>query len=68
MLIDVLQFAYRTKHSTEIAVLKVQSDLLSSLEECPLAFPFVLDLLAAFDHAFLLSRLRDMYRICDRLR
>ena len=32
-LMDVLQSAYRAKHSTETALLKVQSDILSSLDE-----------------------------------
>ena len=64
-LMDVLQSAYRAKHSTETALLKVQSDILSSLdEEGSVVVLVLLDLSAAFDtidHTFLLSRLRDMY-------
>ena len=52
---DVLQSAYRVKHSTEIALLKVQNDVLSSLDVL-----VMLDLPVAFDtidHALLLSRI-----------
>ena len=67
---DVLESAYRAKHSTETALLKVQSDILSSLdEEGSVVVLVLLDLSAAFDtigHAFLLTRLRDMYGIHDQ--
>ena len=54
---DVLQFAYRAKHSTETALLKVQSDILPSFDEEGSVL-VLLDLSAVFDtidHAFLLS-------------
>ena len=52
---------HRAKHSTETALLKVQNDILSSLNEE--GYVVVLILL---DHAFLLSRLRDMYGIYEQ--
>ena len=68
---DVLQSAYRAKHSTETALLKVVNDILSSLdEEGNVVILVLLDLLTAFDmidHALLLSSLLDMYRIHNRL-
>ena len=70
-LMDVLQSAYRAKHSTETALLKVQSDILSSLdEECSVIVLVLLDSSAAFDtndHAFLLTRLCDMYGIHNQV-
>ena len=65
---DVLQSAYRAIHSTETVLLKVQNDVLSALDqEGSVVVLVMLDLLlAAFDtidHAFLLSRLREMYGI-----
>ena len=63
---DVLQSAYRAKHSN----CSVESKELSSLDEKGYVIVLVLfDLSAAFDtidHAFLLSRVRDMYRINDQ--
>ena len=56
---DVLQSAYRAKHSTETTLLKVQNDILSSVdEEGYVVAPVLLGLSAVFDtidHAFLLS-------------
>ena len=66
-LMDVLQSAYRAMHLTETALLKVQNDILSALDQEGSVVVLVkLDLSAAFDtidHAFLPSRLREMYRI-----
>ena len=54
---DVVQSAYRAKHSTETALLKEQSDTLLSLDEEGFVVVLVLlDLSAAFDtidHAFI---------------
>ena len=69
-LMDPLQSAYRVKHSTETALLKVQNYVLSSLDvEGSVVVLIMLDLSAAFDtidHALLISRLRDMYGIHDQ--
>ena len=63
-LFDPLQSAYRDKHSTETALIKVQNDILSALDACSSAILLMLDLSAAFDtidHAILLSRLCNVY-------
>ena len=64
---DILQSTYRAMHSTETALLKVQKDVFSALDQAGSVVVLVmLDLSAAFvtiDHAFLLSRLREMYGI-----
>jgi Reverse transcriptase (RNA-dependent DNA polymerase) len=61
-----LQSAYRANHSTEIAVVKVLSDILTALNSGNLAVLMLLDLSAAFafasvDHAVVLQRLRTSY-------
>ena len=59
-----LQSAYRANHSTETAVLKVLSDILTALDSGSLAVLMLLDLSGAFDsvdHAALLQRLRVSY-------
>ena len=60
---EVLHSAYRQHHSTETALLKVQNDLLISLDTDGGAFLVLLDLSAAFDtidHKILLQRLYDL--------
>ena len=60
------QSAYRERHSTETAVLKVQSDILTTLDSGSGAVLSMLDLSAAFDtvdHGILLSRLNSLHRI-----
>ena len=68
---DEFQSAYHARHSTETALLNVQSDVLSFLDkEGPVIVMIVVDLSATFDtidHEFLLSRLRDMYGIQDQV-
>ena len=63
---DLLQSAYRDKHSTETALIKVQNDILSALDAGSSAILLMLDLSAAFDtidHDILLSRLCNVYGI-----
>lgn len=65
-LLPSLQSAYRQYHSTETAVLKVISDILSALDAGNLAILALLDLSAAFDsidHSTLLQRFRVSYGI-----
>ena len=65
-LFDPLQSAYRDKHSTETALIKVQKDILSALDAGSSAILLMLELSAAFgsiDHDILLSRLRNVYGI-----
>lgn len=60
------QSAYRPFHSTETALVKVCSDVLSSLDEGNVSILTLLDLSAAFDtidHSILLSRLNTLYGI-----
>ena len=59
-LVDPLQSAYRDKHYTETALIKVPNDILSALDAGSSANLLMLDLSAAFDtidHDILLSRL-----------
>jgi len=63
-LLPDLQSAYRGHHSTETAVLKVLSDILSALDTGNIAMLTLLSLSAAFDsvdHNTLLQRLRKSY-------
>ena len=59
-----MQSAYRPKHSTETALLKIQNDVLLSLDKGNEVILVFLDLSAAFDtidHFLLLERLRNRY-------
>ena len=61
-----VQSTYRERHSTETALLKVQSDILTALDSGSGAGLLMLDLTAAFDtidHGILLSRLNRLYGI-----
>ena len=65
-LFDPLQSAYRDKHSTETALIKVQKDILSELDAGSSAILLMLDLSPVFDtidHDILLSRLCNVYGI-----
>jgi hypothetical protein len=57
-----VQSAYRSKHSTETALLKIQSDILTTLDSGKGVILVLLDLSAAFDtidHDILVSRLHS---------
>ena len=63
-LLPDLQSAYRAQHSTETAVLKVLSDILTAADRGDLSMLTLLDLSAAFDtvdHRILLRRLKNSY-------
>ena len=65
---DPLQSAYRDKHSTETALIKVPNDILSALDAGSSTTLLMLDLAAAFDtidHDILLSRLCNVYGITE---
>jgi len=63
-LLPSLQSAYRAQHSTETAVLKVLSDILTAADRGGLSMLTLHDLSAAFDtvdHPILLRRLMTSY-------
>ena len=65
-LLDDLQSAYRTGHSTETALLRVHHDITSALDNNSCAVLVMLDLSAAFDvidHKILFQRLEYSYGI-----
>ncbi len=65
-LYEPLQSAYRSSHSTETALLKVNNDIITALDRGDSTVLIMLDLSAAFDtidHAILLSRLKNHYKI-----
>ena len=69
-LLPDMQSAFRAHHSTEMAVLKVLSDILLALDSGNLALLTLLDLSAAFDsvdHTTLLRRLQKSHGLCGRL-
>ena len=58
---ELYQSSYKKFHSTETALLKIQSDILSALDNKKCVLLILLDLSAAFDtidHSVLLSRLK----------
>ena len=62
------QSAYRPKHSTEIALLRVLNYLLTASDSGSLSILTLLDLSAAFDtidHSMLLTRLESTFGIRD---
>ncbi len=63
---DMYQSAYREKHSTETAILKLHTDILSSLDNRKCTLLASLDLSAAFDtvdHLTFLKRLQQQYGV-----
>ena len=66
-LYEPFQSAYRAGHSTETAVLRVQNDILESIDGGKCVFLVLLDLSAAFDtvsHDILLDRLSSQFGVC----
>jgi hypothetical protein len=65
-LLDVFQSAYPSNHSTETALIKVQSDIITALDNRKVAALILLDLSAAFDtidHRVLIRRLENSFGI-----
>ena len=63
---ELLQSAYKQEHSTETTLVKVQNDILCSIDERKCVALLLRDLSAAFDtvdHSILLSRLRRRFGI-----
>ena len=66
---EVSQSAYRKFHSTESALLKVQNDILQSLDQGCVSVLVLLDLSAAFDtidHQTLLQRLEHCFGVSGK--
>ena len=62
-ILDHRQSAYRSNHSIETALLKVENDILSAMDQGRLVALVLLDLSAAFDtvdHCFLIKRLQQL--------
>ena len=62
----MFQSAYKVAHSTETALLKVQSDIFNAIDKQESVLLLLLDLSAAFDtvdHIILLSRLNTRHGI-----
>ena len=65
-LVKPMQSAYRMGHSTEMALLKVKTDILRALDNQEVTCLVLLDLSAAFDmvgHQILINRLTSMFVI-----
>ena len=65
---DHLQSTYKANHSTETALLKVQNDILCSMDKKGVTVLVLLDLSAAFDtidHSVLLARMKLLLGITD---
>jgi len=63
---DPLQSAYRPKHSTESALIKVSDDIFSEIDSKRVVIVVLLDLSSAFDtvdHSILLHRLQNRFAI-----
>ena len=66
-LYEVYQSAYRKMHSTETALVRVQNDVLRSMDDKKCVLLLLLDLSSAFDtvcHPVLLSRLSSCLGLC----
>ena len=65
-LLQPFQSAYKSNSSTETALLKVKSDIMSALDNQQAVFLVLLDLSAAFDtidHSILLNRMSNVFGI-----
>ena len=65
---DQYQSAYKQYHATETALLPVNNDILTSLDNGKITALILLDLSAAFDtvdHSILISRLHDFLGVQD---
>ena len=63
-LYDPLQSAYRAKHATETAIIKLNNDIIGGMDEGKCTILASLDLSAAFDtagHDILLRRVQNIY-------
>ena len=63
-LMEPMQLAYRARHSTETALVKVKADLLNAIDNKEVVCLVLLDLSAAFgtvDHQILLERLEKRF-------
>ena len=68
-LLPLLQSAYRSHHSTETALLKVLSDVLTAIDDMKVTLLALLDLSAAFDcvdHDILLSTVQAAVQVWPR--
>ena len=68
-LLDTYQSAYRSKHSTETALIKVQNDIIMALDNKKAVALVLLDLSAAFDtidHLVLINRLKNCLGVTDQ--
>ena len=66
-LYEMFQSAYKKHHSVEIALIRVQDDILRAIDNHCSVILVLLDLSAAFDtvnHSILLERLATRYGIC----
>ena len=67
-LMDPLQSAYRACHSTETALIKVKTDIMSEIDSKRVVLLTLLDLSAAFDtvdHDTLIGRLEKRFAVSD---
>lgn len=67
-LYDNMQSAYKAEHSTETALMKINNDILSSLDRGKCTVLASLDLSAAFDtvdHSIFIGRLQRLYGVSD---
>ena len=65
-LLEEFQSAYKSHHSTEMALVRVQNDILKAVDNNRSVILLLLDLSAAFDtvdHSILLSRLQNRFGI-----
>ena len=67
--VEILQSPYKANHSTEMALLKVRTDILNAIKNKELICLILLDLSATFDtiaHHLLLNHLKYRFGIEDK--